>query len=95
MDKDYFIALLEQLMIHNSKQLTSNKDMINFFVDEARELAEYGELRIALENLLENMIDIDAEFTDEMIETIIKAFGQTISEYDKRLINIIIQKNNN
>lgn len=91
MNKTYFYELLEHLEIVAVNQCAKNNSMIKCFVDEARELAKYGELRIALENLLENIIEIKVEFSDELLDMSINAFGENISEYDKKLLNIIIQ----
>lgn len=55
MNKTYFDELLEHLEIVAVNQCTKNNSMIKCFVDQARKLAKYGELRIALENLLENI----------------------------------------
>lgn len=92
MNKFFFEKLLDRLEISTIEQCSISSNEIASFINESRDLAKFGEVRIALENLLENMIEVDAVFSDELIEIATKAFGDNIPEYDKKLLDLIQNK---
>ena len=55
-------------------------------VEEARRLSRYGERRIALENLLENLIELDVSLHMSEIDLAECAFGTILSKYEKQLL---------
>ena len=59
---------------------------INREVEEARRLSRYGERRIALENLLENLIELSVFLYTSEIDLAESAFGTTLSMYEKQLL---------
>ncbi len=86
MDKEAFKLFLEQMEIECGN--CTHQDLTTF-VKSADELSKYGEYRIALENLLENIIDNDITLNDEQINLAKKAFGDKITDYDSKLISYL------
>lgn len=62
---------------------------IKHAVQEAKELAKYGETRIALENLLENIIEERVSLNANQIQLVKDSFEGSLTEYNKKLINSI------
>lgn len=73
-----FMAELENNYFEN--------ETVKSFISDAKELEKYGERRIALENLLENILECDIILTSELIEKADLALSDAPSEYDKELI---------
>lgn len=82
--------LYENFIIKLKSKFSENK-IVNDFILDAEELAEYGEMRIALENLLENLIDNEIAISQELVSLAEKAFSDKPSNYDKPLIMEIKQ----
>lgn len=82
--------LYENFIIKLKSKFSENK-IVNDFILDAEELAEYGEMRIALENLLENLIDNEIAISQELVSLAEKAFSDNPSDYDKQLIMEIKQ----
>ncbi len=62
---------------------------IKHAVKEAKELIEYGEIRIALENLLENIIEEKVSLDANQIQLVKDSFEGNLTEYNKKLIECI------
>lgn len=56
-------------------------------IDEARELGSFGERRIALENLLDNLSEVGLLLSSDQIHLADKAFGNQKSKNGKVLID--------
>lgn len=82
--------LYENFIIKLKSKFSENK-IVNDFILDAEELAEYGEMRIALENLLENLIDNEIAISQELVSLAEEAFSDNPSDYDKQLIMEIKQ----
>lgn len=82
--------LYENFIIKLKSKFSENK-IVNDFIPDAEELAEYGEMRIALENLLENLIDNEIAISQELVSLAEEAFSDNPSDYDKQLIMEIKQ----
>lgn len=80
----------ENFIIKLKKQFSDNK-IVNDFIIDAEELAKYGEVRIALENLLENLIDKEIAISQELIRLAEEAFSDNTSDYDRQLVMEIKQ----
>lgn len=82
--------LYENFIIKLKSKFSENK-IVNDFILDAEELAKYGEMRIALENLLENLIDNEIAISQELVSLVEEAFSDNPSDYDKQLIMEIKQ----
>ena len=75
-----------------------NVDSVKEFLLDAEELAKYGEKRVALENLLENLLENEIYISSELINFISKNSDQTkkvipyniAQEYGKVKLKIIV-----
>ena len=56
-------------------------------VEDAEELAKYGEKRVALENFLENVLANGVTISKEAVTLAEKAFSDAPNDYDIELIN--------
>ena len=77
---------VERLIIELS-EIKELKDAVS----SVKELVEYGEYKIAIENLVENIIEdnyIMSHQHYEMIEDVLSAYND---DYDKKLLGLIIQ----
>lgn len=94
MNRIYFEVFLEKMMALYAQKTPNDNDTIKDLVEAAKELAKYGERRIALENLLENVFENNIILDDELLDAADKAFGENASNYDKELLkDIAIMKN--
>ena len=80
----------EKFIIKLKKQFSDNK-IVNDFIFDEEELEKYGEMRIALENLLENLIDNEIAISKELVSLAEEAFGDNPSNYDRQLVMEIKQ----
>lgn len=60
---------------------------VNALVEDAEELAKYGEKRVALENFLENVLANEVTISKEAVTLAEKAFSDAPNDYDIELIN--------
>ena len=81
--------LYENFIIKLKSKFSDNK-IVNEFILDAEELAKYGEMRIALENLLTNLIN-EIAISKELVSLAEEAFGYNPGDYDKQLIMEIKQ----
>lgn len=86
MKKEQYTSFIIKL----KEQFGDNKIVNNFILD-AEELAKYSEMRIALENLLENLIDNEIVISQELVGLAEEAFSDNPSDYDRQLIMEIKQ----
>ena len=82
--------LYENFIIKLKSKFSDNK-IVNEFILDAEELAKYGEMSIALENLLTNLIDNEIAISKELVSLAEEAFGYNPGDYDKQLIMEIKQ----
>lgn len=82
--------LYENFIIKLKSKFSDNK-IVNEFILDAEELAKYGEMRIALENLLTNLIDNEIAISKELVSLAEETFGYNPGDYDKQLIMEIKQ----
>ena len=61
--------------------------LVNALVEDAEELAKYGEKRVALENFLENVLANEVTISKEAVTLAEKAFSDAPNDYDIELIN--------
>lgn len=61
--------------------------LVNALVEDAEELAKYGEKRVALENFLENVLANEVAISKEAVTLAEKAFSDAPNDYDIELIN--------
>lgn len=61
-------------------------EIVKYAIDEARGIANHGEKRIALEMLLDNLIEVGLFLTLEQIFLADKAFGKRKDENEQHLI---------
>lgn len=62
-------------------------DSVKEFILDAEELSKYGEKRVALENLLENLIESEIYISPELIDLAEEAFSDNPTDYDNELIS--------
>ncbi len=63
-----------------------NVDIVKEFLLDAEELAKYGEKQVALENLLENLLENEIYISSELIDLAEEAFSDNPTDYDNELI---------
>lgn len=73
------------------EKMYSGNDTVKGLINDAKELEKHGERRIALENLLENILECDIVLPSELIEKAALAFSDAPSGYDKKLIEDLKQ----
>lgn len=56
-------------------------------IDTARDLGNFGERRLALENLLDNLSEVGLFLTAEQIQTVNQAFGKKKNKNEQLLID--------
>ena len=82
---DAFLNSLEEI-----KNIgTNNMPELQFIrqeVKEARRLSQYGERRIALENLLDNLLETSIPLCKTTIDLAEEAFDTPLSTYEKKLL---------
>jgi len=64
----------------------SENQFVLSLVEDAEELAKYGERRVALENFLENILSSEVKIPKEIIALAQKAFSDSPNDYDIELI---------
>ena len=74
------------LSIVSSTGFVNSKVWQNW-VEDAEELAKYGEKRVALENFLENVLANEVTISKEAVTLAEKAFSDAPNDYDIELIN--------
>lgn len=84
---DAFLNSLEEI-----KNIgTNNMPELQFIrqeVKEARRLSQYGERRIALENLLDNLLETSIPLCKTTIDLAEEAFDTPLSTYEKKLLQL-------
>lgn len=68
-----------------SSQFSEDQFVISL-MEDAEELAKYGERRVALENFLENILSSGVKIPIETISLAQKAFSDSPNDYDIELI---------
>ena len=97
---ELFILQIEELIqasnsdaVVNDKCGQYNKIIyLENVVLETREFIKYGESRIALENMLENINDVGIVLDQNAISLARKAFGENISAYNEKLLKVMTDK---
>lgn len=82
---DAFLKNIEESLGLRAEQVTE-LHFIRQEVEEARRLSQLGERRIALENLLENFLEVSVPLRKSAIDLAEDAFGTRLSSYEKKLI---------
>lgn len=76
----------DKFMIKISSEF-GNIDIVKELILDAEELYKYGERRVALENLLENLIESEIYISPELINLAEEAFSDNPTGYDNELIS--------
>lgn len=103
MNKEFlelFILQIEEFIkVSNGDALVSDKCgqynkviYLENVVLEAREFINFGESRIALENMLENIIEVGIVLDQNAIFLARKAFGEDITAYNENLLKVMTDK---
>lgn len=98
MNKEYvemFIDQIEKLMkVSNEEEYVQDEagvylkiPYLKDLIFEARRLTKYGEYKIALENMLENLNEVSISLDKITIELAYRAFDNQISTYMEGLLN--------
>lgn len=75
----------DKFMVKMSSEF-DNIDSVKEILLDAEELAKYGEKRVALENLLENLLENEMYISSELIDLAEEAFSDNPTNYDNILI---------
>lgn len=81
--------ILKVMSTYNCSNDDNLKEIMKNCISDAQNLADYGELRIALENLLENILEYELYLDDKQIELAESAFGKNITDYDRKLLELL------
>lgn len=81
--------ILSILLLKNYKNDENFEDNITYLISQAHHFAKYSEYRIALEILLENLMEFGIALSDEQIALANQAFGENMSAYDSKLIELL------
>lgn len=87
-----FLQLIDSMPIENMfflYEIENEKGdkAVKSAIDEAKELGSFGERRIALENLLDNLIEVGLFLLSEQIHLADKAFGSQKNKNEQILID--------
>ncbi len=72
--------------IHELSVVFSDDDIVKDMILDAEDIAKYGEKRIALENLLENIYENEIIISLELIDIAENAFSDIPNDYDEQII---------
>ena len=97
---DDFIKHLENLLeqgnqseyVRDAKGIYLKVEYMNNLIAEARELIQYGELEIALENMLENLSEVSFFIDEDTANLAKQAFGGKTSVGIEEIINSLVKK---
>ena len=73
--------------IYELSVVFSDDDIVKDMILDAEDIAKYGEKRIALENLLENIYENEIIISLELIDIAEDAFSDAPNDYDKEIIS--------
>lgn len=89
-----FIAKLEEMrkvcnpedMVRDSSGTYSKAEVLSHLISDARQLIQYGEYKIALENLLDNLAEYELKLDDQTLAFAVRAFDNNISIRNKKAL---------
>lgn len=81
MKKESFEIFIKELSVEHSDNI-----MVKDMILDAEDLAKYGEKRIALENLLENLFENEIDISSRLVDIAEDAFSDAPNDYDKNII---------
>lgn len=89
-----FITKLEEMrkmcnpedMVKDSCGTYPKNEVLANLIKDARYLIQYGEYRIALENLLDNLAEYEITLDDQTLDLAVCAFDNNISLHDKKAL---------
>lgn len=89
-----FVAKLEEMrkacdaedMVRDSCGTYPKNEVLSDLIKDARYLIQYGEYRIALENLLDNLAEYEITLDDQTLNLAVCAFGNNIARRDKEAL---------
>lgn len=92
-----FITKLEEMRkacnpedpVRDSSGTYSKAEVLSHLISDARQLILYGEYRIALENLLDNLAEYEITLDDQILDLAVCAFDNNISLHDKKALAAI------
>lgn len=95
-----FVNHLEKLIeqsdksehVQDAKGTYLKADYMSNLVSEARDLIKYGELEIALENMLENLSEVSIFVDEETANIARQAFGRKISIGIEKIIRSLVKE---
>lgn len=95
-----FVGHLEELMeqsneteyVQDTRGCYSKVKYMRTLIAEARELIMYGELKIALENMLENLNEVSIFIDEETANVARRAFDTQIPVEIETAINLLVKK---
>lgn len=95
-----FVSHMEKLVeqsdeseyVQDAKGRYLKVEYINSLIVETKELIKYGELEIALENMLENLSEVSFVLDEETANLARQAFGMKISVGIEKIINSLVKK---
>lgn len=101
MNKDFvemFINQIEDLMRASDKEEYVQDEAgmylkvlyLEHLISEARELIKYGESKIALENMLENLNEVSISLDESVLELARRAFEDQATSYMEQLSNNLV-----
>lgn len=89
-----FLSELEEMrkacnpedMVRDSCGTYPKAQILSCLISDAKHLIKYGEYKIALENLLDNLAEYELKLDDETLEIAACAFGNNISTRNKKAL---------
>lgn len=92
-----FINKLEEMrkacnpedMVRDSSGTYPKTQILAYLISDAKQLIKYGEYKIALENLLDNLAEYELKLDDKTLDFAARAFGNNISIRNKKALAVL------
>jgi len=91
MNRDFCDELVNRIEYLSKEKNNGRCDLLDYYALETRKLMNYGEYRIAVENLLSNIHDSSIVLDKRTIELARQSFGKLITEQDELVLRLLTE----
>lgn len=92
-----FVSEIEEILmecgaddvVYDSSGSYSKSSFLSSVISDAKELIKYGEYQIALENMIDNLLEVSITLDKETVILARQAFGEEISSQNERVLEAL------